>query len=445
MFFLKKLQMDKNIRLVFENWVDNQPLPNCSEFFGSDGFRYEDGFFDFYERYYRAQLNYDRYSLPRSFNKIKDVYENKNLKYYFFIKTALSIDEMFKVRNLKFSEDVKNCLRECPNFTIVFLTEHESDDEFGYIELKKYINDNELNESQFMLLNNNGNFEDYNKKHNGNIRFNQLQLIPITSNSIFSDLTPELIKDKPGKFFICHNKSSKPHRYGILALLHKKNIIDDVNWSLVTGEARPPEDFIWIKEALPESVVYDCETEIKNLFSLKIKESDYEINKQYFGKNGEIIFDRTKFPELSEAAMESGGLLIPEDSFSYMNSYVNIVTESQFRDDFNVIHVSEKSFRPFAYYNLPIIVATKHHIKYMKNKYGFDFFDDLINHDYDDEPLIGNRILKIVSEIERIKTIKNDVIKFYKENVKRLENNCKIINEIKNNNDDFHFFKTMMS
>lgn len=437
--------MDKNLRLVFEKWDGDKPLPNCSEFFGSDGFRYEDGFFDFYERYYRAQLNYDRHSIPRSFNKIKDVYETPNLKYYFFIKTAMSVEQMFKDRGLSFSDEVKNCLKQCPNLTIVFLTEHESDDEMGYIELKNYIKENDLNDSQFMFLNNNGNFEDYNRKHNGNIQFTQLQLIPITSTSIFSDLTPNLITDKDGKFFICHNKSPKPHRYAILALLHKKGIIDDVNWSFVSGHSRPPEDFIWLREVLPDGVVYNCENEIKNLLSIKIKESDYEVNRQYFSENGEIIFDKTKFPPLGEAAMESGGLLIPEDSYSYMKSYVNIVTESQWRDDFNVIHVSEKSFRPFAYYNLPIIVATQHHVKYMKNKYGFDFFDEIIDHSYDYESTIQIRLLKIINEIERIKQNKNDIIKFYKENTQRLENNRKIVNEIKNNNDDYKLFQSMMS
>jgi hypothetical protein len=296
-----------------------------------------------------------------------------------------------------------------------------------------------------MLLNNNGNFQMYNTKYNGNIQFNQLQLIPITCNSIFSDFKPPLITEKTGKLFICHNKSPKPHRYATLALLHKKGLIDDVNWSLVTGQIRPPEDYVWLNEALPIDVVNSCEQEIKNLFSIKVKESDYEVNKKYFSENGEIIFDKNEFPELGEAAMESGGLLIPEDSFSYMNSYVNIVTESQFRDDFNVIHVSEKSFRPFAYYNLPLIVATQNHVKYMKDKYGFDFYDDLINHDYDNEKSIGNRITMLIDEVIRLKNNKEDVIKFYKQNTHRLIKNQKIISEIKNNNDDYEFFKTIMS
>lgn len=437
--------MNKNIRLVFEKWDGDKPLPNCSEFFGSDGFRYEDGFFDFYERYYYSLRKYERHSLPRTFHKILEVYENKDLNYYFVIKTALSINEMFKERKLFFSEEVLNCLRDCNNFTIVFLTEHESDDELGYVELKDYIAKNGLNDNQFMLLNNNGNFQNYNLKYNGNIRFNQLQLIPITSTSIFSDLKPPFIVEKTGKLFICHNKSSKPHRYATLALLHKKGLIDDVNWSLVTGQVRPSDDYVWIEEALSKDVVKSCEKEIKKLFSIKVKESDYEIDKKYFSENGEIIFDKNEFPELGDAAMESGGLLIPEDSFSYMNSYINIVTESQFRDDFNVIHVSEKSFRPFAYYNLPIIVATQNHIKYMKDKYGFDFYDDLINHDYDNEKYIGNRITMLIDEVIRLKNNKEDVIKFYKQNTHRLIKNQKIVSEIKNNTDDYEFFKTIMS
>jgi hypothetical protein len=437
--------MNKNIRLVFEKWDGDKPLPNCSEFFGLDGFRYEDGFFDFYERFYHSLGKYERHSLPRTFHKIREVYENKDLNYYFFIKTSLSINEMFKDRKLSFSDEVLNCLRNCDNFTIVFLTEHESDDELGYVELKDYISKNGLNDKQFMLLNNNGNFQMYNIKYNGNIQFNQLQLIPITSTSIFSDLKPSLITEKTGKLFICHNKSSKPHRYATLALLHKKGLIDDVNWSLVTGQIRPPEDYVWLNEVLPIDVVNSCEKEIKKLFSIKVRESDYEVNKKYFSENGEIIFDKNEFPELGEAAMESGGLLIPEDSFSYVNSYVNIVTESQFRDDFNVIHVSEKSFRPFAYYNLPLIVATQNHVKYMKDKYGFDFYDDLINHDYDNEKSIGSRITMLIDEVIRLKNNKEDVIKFYKQNTHRLIKNQKIISEIKNNNDDYEFFKTIMS
>ena len=437
--------MNKNIRLVFEKWDGDKPLPNCSEFFGSDGFRYEDGFFDFYERFYHSLGKYGRHSLPRTFHKIQEVYDNKDLNYYFFIKTSLSINEMFKERKLSFSEEVLNCLRSCNNFTIVFLTEHESDDELGYVELKDYITKNGLNDNHFMLLNNNGNFQMYNLKHNGNIQFNQLQLIPITSNSIFSDFKPPLITEKTGKLFICHNKSSKPHRYATLALLHKRGLIDDVNWSLVTGQIRPPEDYVWLNEALPIDVVNSCENEIKKLFSIKVKESDYEVNKRYFSEDGEIIFDKNEFPDLGEPAMESGGLLIPEDSFSYMNSYVNIVTESQFRDDFNVIHISEKSFRPFAYYNLPLIVATQNHIKYMKDKYGFDFYDDLINHDYDSEKSIGSRITMLIDEVTRLKNNKEDVVKFYKQNTHRLINNQKIVSEIKNNNDDYEFFKTIMS
>ncbi len=215
--------------------------------------------------------------------------------------------------------------------------------------------------------------------------------------------------------------------------------------SVRSGQVRPPDDYVWLEEVLPKHVVESCKNEIKKLFSIKVKESDYEANKKYFNESGEIIFDKSEFPELGDAAMESGGLLIPEDSFSYMNSYINIVTESQFRDDFNVIHVSEKSLRPFAYFNLPLIVGTQNHVKYMKDKYGFDFYDDLINHDYDNQKSIANRITMIIDEVIRLKNEKENVINFYKQNTHRLINNQKIISEIKNNTDDYDFFKTIMS
>ena len=51
----------------------------------------------------------------------------------------------------------------------------------------------------------------------------------------------------------------------------------------------------------------------------------------------------------------------------------------------------------------------------------------------------------IIDEVSRLKNKKEEVIKFYKDNTHRLIKNQKIISEIKNNTDDYEFFKTMMS
>jgi hypothetical protein len=51
----------------------------------------------------------------------------------------------------------------------------------------------------------------------------------------------------------------------------------------------------------------------------------------------------------------------------------------------------------------------------------------------------------LIDEVIRLKNNKEDVIKFYKQNTHRLIKNQKIVSEIKNNTDDYEFFKTIMS
>ena len=62
---------------------------------------------------------------------------------------------------------------------------------------------------------------------------------------------------------------------------------------------------------------------------------------------------------------------------TFKNSYVNIVTETDFSDD--VIHITEKSLKPFYYYQLPIFVAPHNHLSELRKIYGFDMFDDIID------------------------------------------------------------------
>ena len=60
----------------------------------------------------------------------------------------------------------------------------------------------------------------------------------------------------------------------------------------------------------------------------------------------------------------------------------------------------------FNFLQLPLFVATKHHVKKMRELYGFDFFDDIINHSYDEEPDNGKRMKMIIDEIIRLDNIR---------------------------------------
>ena len=130
---------------------------------------------------------------------------------------------------------------------------------------------------------------------------------------------------------------------------------------------------------------------------------------------------------------------------NYENTYVNIVTESQFIDLGNVVHITEKSFKPFFYYQFPIILATHHHIKSLKEKYDFDFFDDIINHSYDNEPNQKKRFKMITEELKRLHENKVALIEFYSKNLQRFKDNKNKVIQIGKNKSDYFFIKNLLN
>jgi hypothetical protein len=436
----------KYLNLVYDVWNEEtgKPIANVSDSLGDYDFRYEEGFIDFYERYYWKQLNYDRFTIPRKLRRIEEVEQNLNENFYYFIKSSFDLREILGEKKMKFSDIVHETLKKCKNLFIVFLTEHECDNEEGFRSLLSYINEHSLPSNQFYLMNNNQKMDEYNVKYNSDIKYHMLNLLTHTSSSIYTGLKINFESNKEGKFFLCHNKTPKSHRYGILSLLKKHNIIDNVNWSLVPGVARPIQDTHTLGDIFDKELIIELEKEIQYFFEIKVKESDYEIDRKWFDIPYQINIDKSEFPKLTPPAEESGGLLLPEHMETYRNSYVNIVTETQYRDDINVIHITEKSIRPFAFYQIPVILATHHHIKKMKEKYGFDFFDDIVDHSYDNEPDIKKRILLFFNEIIRLNNNKEEIIKFYGENQHRFEKNRQIMVDLASNTDDFEFFQKLM-
>jgi hypothetical protein len=109
---------------------------------------------------------------------------------------------------------------------------------------------------------------------------------------------------------------------------------------------------------------------------------------------------------------------------TFENSYFNITTETEFST--NLIHITEKSFKPFYGMQFPLILASYHHTKEIKKRYDFDFFDDIINHSYDEIKNNRDRLFAFANEIKRINDNKNFFIEFYKNNKQRfIMNNLK--------------------
>jgi hypothetical protein len=59
------------------------------------------------------------------------------------------------------------------------------------------------------------------------------------------------------------------------------------------------------------------------------------------------------------------------------------VTESHFA--INSVHITEKSFKPFYYFQIPLFVASHRHVEFLKKEHNLYLFEDLVDHSYDKE------------------------------------------------------------
>lgn len=332
------------------------------------------------------------------------------------------------------SQEVKNALKELPNFKIIFITEHEPDNEKSFILLMNYIKDNSFDPQKFYLINNNSLIYEYPIKYNFNINVHQLDFISHSSTKVLAFLngcnfTPE----KNGKFFMCFNKSPKVHRYALLCMLKKHDLLDKINWSLVPSWNANPENQFYVP-IFNNDEIKEYENEIKYFKNTSIKRSDFEEDKGWFNEYQHI--NNKEFPLW---------LQIPELMMNYESSYVNIVTESKFLDTDNNIHISEKSFRPFFYYQLPIILASHNHIKKMKEKFNLDFYDDIIDHSYDSQPNQKIRLEMFFNEIVRLDSIKEELKEFYRNNYERFEaNKQRVLEILKIVDKDYYYFENLI-
>lgn len=365
-------------------------------------------------------------------NTLQDVYNNPNEKYYYFIGHAgASIEHLFE-HKCPIKENVEKCLKECDNFLIVFRSEHEPDCENSFKILHQYLIENNINQNQIYIINNNNRLNEYKIKYNSGINVHELEFLASSSTIMLRNVGGcEFVPIKRGKFFMCFNKSPKRHRIALLSILKKNYLLSEINWSYVP-DYPGSHHYMSFVEYFGESNIKYLENEINDFINLDMKRSEFEENKGWFNPNEPV--NNIDLP---------GWMQIPEYPVNYENSYVNITTESKFDDIDNVIHITEKSFKPFYYYQFPMIMASHHHIKKMKEKYDLDFFDDIINHDYDNEPDQKERLIKFVNEIIRLYKNKESLIEFYKTNQLRFElNKQKILKNLEYDG-DFLFFKSL--
>lgn len=82
----------------------------------------------------------------------------------------------------------------------------------------------------------------------------------------------------------------------------------------------------------------------------------------------------------------------------FFKSAVNVICESLENDD-DPVNISEKTFKAFAWYQIPIWHASPGTVDVVRNM-GFDLFDDIIDHSYDKISTYDERKKFILSQLE---------------------------------------------
>lgn len=420
---LKKIKNTFNV--VYDTWESDYKSfkPNLSNYSKrGEKYRIIEGLFRFYG-YYNNIRNCH----------INEIKINKNENFYYFINSDIMHDEFKK------SFDVPLYLKEVhkkyKNFNIVLLNEHEFETKEFIKLLDHYLKLDDIDTSRIYLWNNNSKLNEYKLDIGTEINVYSLEfLVKFISDHIVNfQIQPEFKENKSGSFFLCHNRGPKPHRYALLSMLKKNNILENVDWSLILGWYKKEMWFGNNSRAFYNSVFDENDykehiNEIDFFDKIDIKKSNFETDKTWFDSRDE--HHTVNWKDVYEIN-------------SYENSFINIVTESCYER--HEIHITEKSVKPFYFFQLPIFLSSHNHVKYLRDRFNFDMFDDLINHEYDNEFDNRKRLKMVFNEIKRLNDNKEFVIEFYSKNKERFVENQKKVILIYNSKNDTNYFNQLIN
>jgi len=214
--------------------------------------------------------------------------------------------------------------------------------------------------------------------------------------------TFNLVKDKKYNFY---NGVHKPHRLKSYELIKKNNLLDEGYFSYA--------DFAYLSKNNEYNQEFIDFLELKTEKEYKNYLSNFEIP---------LLYDS----EESDPNVFIPFLTPPQTS---LQSYISITTETFFNEgEFakNLVF-SEKSFKPFYGFNIPLIIGQPTSLKYLKDL-GFDLFEDF----FDLEPVYSkSEIFKQFDKnLKKIKQMsKSDIHKFYINNINRITTNFDLLTE----------------
>ena len=126
-----------------------------------------------------------------------------------------------------------------------------------------------------------------------------------------------------------------------------------------------------------------------------------------------------------------GNQLDTIDHPAYIDAYCNIVTESECEEwpysrNINLPIITEKTNKPFITKQIPLFLAARGHLKYLKGL-GFEVMEDLLPSGYDEMPAL-QKINSIVNLVSKGKEFIQD---YYFSHLKEIQHNYELVNSDK--------------
>ena len=381
-----------------------------------NGYKKERSFYAFYWLDNRNELD-----ITYNSSSLNDVKSNPNKKYYFFYYSSeLHLDEFSEKlnENAKEFQELIDLFKQ-DNLKIIFIDEAEGVHHDYVKEFSNSLKKLEIPKERILYINNDALLPSLSEN---------LNLVGKKWNFLFSNTSNGYIEESVDlKFehdrefvFLTKNKVLHPHRILILAFLKKHNLLNISNYSSLIRESNykigSPDK---IRHLFDDNILDEFKEEVSDILEDGVVETKYE---------------KGNFNIETVGGINYAG---KADYRDYQSSYINITTESNFNfgkppigQTGRFLHISEKSLKPFAMFQLPIIVGVPHHIKYMRELYNLDMFDDFIDHSYDNEIDDVIRMTKLHNEILRLSSLRNELHSYFKDNESRFIKNRKIIEDI---------------
>lgn len=185
------------------------------------------------------------------------------------------------------------------------------------------------------------------------------------------------ILNKRNKHFVCPNRNSnKEHRFTLGCFFESKNLWDKMYAS-------------FLFKPFNAQFISNLNSELND--SLKIAMSTF-VEKLPIQMDTEL---------LTESQRESFESMRAFKKEIYLDSYIHIVTETNFKND---IFPTEKIINPMVVLQPFILVGAPGYLKYIKSL-GFKTFDGFIDEQYDDEYNDAKRFELICKEIDRLSNL----------------------------------------